>query len=184
VNSTDTTYPAATLLQTYTPKPTITTLPSSTPFLTDTPTQTPPPTNTSTPITPTRTRTPIKPRTPTPINTDIPATHAPRATNTPVPPSPTIPPPTHTQPPPALLSCSIDPSSVPAGINTQLTFRAQFSAPGYDFRVTFRSTFPGQTDCSGSAECTGMSGLLPSSTKVDVTFSSSVGDCTASYSSP
>jgi hypothetical protein len=191
-DSINTPFPTATLSPTYTPKPTLTLLPSSTPFLTDTPSPTSPPTDTATPLVPTRTRTPVRTRIPTPTSVNIPNTKVPTLTSTSAPPSATIPPPTNTQPPPPTIqSCSINPSSVPAGINTQLTFSAQFSAPGYSFEALIQAGWPGQKGCSatdnngdGTAECNGTSGLVPSSTKVDVVFRSSLGDCVASFSTP
>jgi hypothetical protein len=79
---------------------------------------------------------------------------------------------------------------VPAGFNVTIAFIVHFSAPGYGFTALNPEGFPGQTGCSGTdsnsdgtADCNGSSGLLPSSTKIDVTIKSSVGDCTVSYSS-
>ena len=179
---TDTPYFTPTLLPTYTPKPSSTAFPTQSPSATFT--ELPSLTPTVIPPTVTLTRTPRPTRTPT--NTHIPATEAPPATATnPPPPPPTEP------PPPVLSSCEISPSTVPAGSNTPITFIAHFSAPGYGFNAEIQGNFPGQSACGatdtngdGTAECNGSSGLLPSSTKVDVKFSSPIGDCTASYSSP
>ena len=178
---TDTPYYTPTLLPTYTPRPSSTPLPTQSPTATFT--ELPSLTPTAIPPTVTLTRTPRPTRTPT--STHIPATEAPPATPTnPPPPPPTEP------PPPVISSCEISPSTVPAVSNTPITFIAHFSAPGYGFNAEIQGNFPGQSACGGTdtngdgtAECNGSSGLLPSSTKVDVKFSSPIGDCTASYSS-
>jgi hypothetical protein len=92
-------------------------------------------------------------------------------------------------PPVVLISCIIDPSTVPVGTNVTITFIAHFSAPGYGFQAVVDSNY-GQSGCSGTdvdgdgmAYCDGSSGVLPVSATVNVTFTSSVGDCVASYSS-
>ena len=174
-----------TLLPTYTPKPSSTLLPTQTPLPTFTQTASLTPTEILPTVTPTRTPAPTRP-TRTPTNTPFPATEVPPPTKTnPPPPPPTEP------PPPVLSSCEISPSTVPAGSNTPITFIAHFSAPGYGFSAEIQGSFPGQSACGGTdtnrdgtAECNGSSGLLPSSTKVDVKFSSPIGNCTASYSAP
>ena len=184
---TDTRTPTVTLFPTYTPRPTDTQIPSNTPDLTKTMIAGFTPTETQTPVPATPTRLPTNTRTPkTPTDTHVPSTEIPPSTWTP------RPSPTATEPPPVVIeSCSIDPSNVPAGFNVTLTLSAQFSAPGYGFDALMEGGYPEQTGCSGTdtngdgiATCNGNSGLLPSSTKVNVTFRSSVGDCTASYSSP
>ena len=175
-----------TLLPTYTPKPSSTLLPTQTPSATYTQMASLTPTETLPSYTPTRTPAPTRP-TRTPTNTPFPATEVPPPTKTNPPPPPTV-----IEPPPVVIdSCSIDPSTVPAGFNVTLTFSAHFSAPGYGFDALMEGGYPGQTGCSGTdtngdgtATCNGNSGLLPGSTKVNVTFRSSVGDCTASYSAP
>jgi hypothetical protein len=187
--ATDTPVPTVTPLPTYTPIPTYTPSPSLTPSLTYTQIATFIPTETQTPVPPTRTRAPTRSPTSVPV---IP-------TNPPIP--PTVPPPTSTQPRPptatqpppiVIASCEINPSTVPAGNNVTISFIVHFSsgAPGYGFSVVFSPEFPGQSGCSGNddngdsiASCDGSSGLLPSSTSVDVTFISSVGNCVASYRS-
>jgi len=193
-SSTSTQVSSATPIPTYTPIPTNTPPPSITPSLTYTQIPTLPPTDTQTPFVPTRTRTPRNTSTSVPTNTAIPPTQ---------PPPPTVQPPTATQPPPptatepppiVIASCEISPSAVQAGFDTPITFIVHFSsnAPGYGFQAVIDpKNFPGQSDCSGSdddgdgvAYCNGSSGMLPASTRVDVTFISSVGNCNASYSSP
>ena len=193
-SSTSTQVPTTTTMPTYTPNPTITPSPSYTPSLTYTQIPTLAPTDTQTPFIPTKTRTPRNTPTSVPTDTAIPPTQ---------PPPPTVPPPTTTQPPPptatepppiVIASCEINPSTVPAGYDTPLTFIVHFStnAPGYGFDAVIdpNNYYPGQFGCSASvvdgdsvASCTGSSGLLPGSTRVDVTFISSVGNCTASYGS-
>ena len=207
--STNTQLPSVTTLPKSTPKPTFTLSPSRTPSPTHTPTASLTSTGTNTPFVPTRT--PIPSRTPTstairPTSPPIQPTLTPPPTATEVPPTATeVPPtatevlptatelpPTATEPPPVVLeSCEIDPSTVQAGVPEAITFIAQFSAPGYGFSASFLSEHPGQQDCSGTdndgdgiASCNGMSGLIPSSTTVDVLFSSAVGDCVASFSTP
>ena len=182
----DTQTPTVSLLPTYTPKPTDTQTPTNTPDLTETLIAGFTPTETQTPVPATPTRLPTNTRTPkTPTDTHIPSTEIPPSTWTPQPP-------TATQPPPIVLeSCAVDPNSIQAGINTALTFTANFSGPGYGFSATIQADYPGHSDCSGTdnngdgtASCSGSSGLVPGSTKVDVSFSSPVGNCTASYSTP
>lgn len=180
---TNTASPTITMLPTYTPKPTQTTRPSFTPSptLTQTMTPTPTPTNTLTPTLRWYTSTPSGTPTSVPFippDTQVPPTEPP--------------PPPATLPPPAVLeSCEVDPSSVQPGYAVILTFIAHFSAPGYSFDAEINGDYPGAGGCSGvddngdgTASCDGSSGMLPSSTTVDVTFSSSVGDCVASYGSP
>ena len=209
LSSTSTQLPTITPLPTSTPKPTFTLSPSRTPSPTHTPTASLTSTGTNTPLVPTRT--PIPSRTPTsttirptsppvqptltppPTATEVPptATEVP-PTATEIPPTATELPPTATEPPPVVLeSCEIDPSTVQAGVPEAITFIAQFSAPGYGFSASFLSQHSGQQDCSGTddngdgiASCNGISGLIPSSTTVDVLFSSAVGDCVASFSTP
>lgn len=182
---TNTAVPTITPLPTYTPKPTLS--PTRTPTQTSTATETVTPTPTETPteyIPPTRTRTP----TPTeeeeqPTNTPKPTTQAPVPSDTVAPPPP--------PPPPIVLeSCDVSPSTVQPVSAEKLTFSAKFSGPGYGFDTSFSSSYPLQSGCSasadgnGNASCDGFSGLLPSATSVDVTFSSPVGNCTASYGTP
>ena len=193
--STSTQNPTPTLVPTYTPNPTITPQLSHTPYLTYTPIATLTPTETQTPFIPTPTQT--RTRTPTavpynPTNTRIPPTHPPQPTATQLPPTATKLPPTATEPPPVIIeSCEIDPSTVPAGYNVTITFIVHFSSPGYGFEAVLHPEYPGGSGCSGIddngdgiASCDGWSGLLPSSTTINVTFSSPVGDCVASYGSP
>jgi hypothetical protein len=174
---TSTPFQTPTLLPTYTPKPTLTLIPSRTPLPTDTPTASFTPTEMPS-STSTRTRVPTRP----PTDTSAPSVVAP-STPTPQPPPPTAPPPV------VLQSCSIDPSTVPIGTNVTITFIAQFSAPGYGFQAVVDSNY-GQSGCSGTdsdgdgtAYCDGSSGVLPAGATVNVTFTSSVGDCVAGYSS-
>jgi hypothetical protein len=174
---TSTPFHTPTLLPTYTPKPTLTLTPSRTPLPTDTPTET----STSTP-TNTSTRTPLPTRlTNTPTNTHVPATEAIGATATSAPPPP---------PPIVVDSCGIDPSIVPPQ-STQITFIVHFSSstPGYGFSTEFdpnlnQTGCTGTDDGSGLAYCVGSSGDLQQGTTVTVIFHTTVGDCTASYSSP
>jgi hypothetical protein len=175
-SATNTPFFTPTLLPTYTPKPTSTPIPSHTPLPTDTPTASVTPTETPTP---TRTRIPPRP----PTDTSPPPIIAP--------PTPTQPPPATQPPPVVIVSCGIDPSTVPVGNSVTITFIVNFSAPGYGFDTSFDSGYPGQSGCSGTdgdgdgrAFCDGSSGVLTGSTTVNVTFKSSVGDCIASYSSP
>lgn len=181
-SSTSTQYPTATLLPTYTPNPTITPRPSYTPSLTYTQLATLAPTDTQTPFVPTQTRTPRN----TPTSIPVEPTNAPKPPTQP-------PPPTATEPPPVVLeSCEINPSTVQAGFDVTITFIAHFSSPGYGFNSElYPNNFPGQRNCSGNdddgdgvAWCDGSSGLLPDSTTVEVTFITSVGNCTTSYRSP
>lgn len=180
---TNTASPTITMLPTYTPIPTQTTRPSFTPSptLTQTATPTPTPTNTLTPTLRWYTSTPS--RTPTSVPS-IP-------TYTQSPPTEPPPPPATLPPPVVLETCEVDPSSVQPGYAVILTFIAHFSAPGYSFDAEINGDYPGAGGCSGvddngdgTASCDGSSGMLPSSITVDVTFSSSVGDCVASYGSP
>ncbi len=192
--------PTASQLPTYTPKPTGTARPTNTPIVTNTqaatwtPTTTETPTETEVPYyspTPTKTRTPTqRSATKTPTWTQPPAI-TPTDTDTPQP-SPTNTPVTPTEPPPELQSCSVNPSTVPIGAPTSLTFSAKFSAPGYSLTVTnFDPGYPGQSGCSGSddngdgtASCQGSSGLIPNSTIINVTISTPLGNCSVSYRTP
>ncbi len=186
--TTETQTPTVTLFPTYTPRPSATQVSSKTPNLTETLAAAFTPTGTQTPLPPTPTRTPTRTRTPvTPTDTHIPQTEAPPATITP------RPAPTNTQPPPIVLkSCQVDPNTIVAGSPTDLTFIAHFSGPGYGFSATIQAAYPGQgSNCSGTADGNGnascgpvSSGLVPGSTRVDVVFSSEVGNCSASYSTP
>jgi hypothetical protein len=186
--ATPTQSPTVTLLPTYTPKPTITPRPSHTPNLTYTQITTLIPTFTQTPSQ-SPSRTPTEPR-PTSTEPPPPSTRPPPTATEP-PPTATEPPPTATEPPPIVIeSCAIDPPSVPAGFNVTITFIVHFSAPGYGFEALNPHDYPGQNGCSGIddngdgiATCDGSSGQLPESTKINVTLRSSVGDCSASYSS-
>ena len=164
-------------LPTYTPRPTLTPRPSFTPYTTSTQIAA---------LSPTATQKShiTKP------------TLAARMTSTahpyqsPVPPQ--APPPTE-PPPVVLVSCEIDPFTVPVGNTVTITFIAHFSSnsTGYGFTATgFNPQLPGQSGCDGVdtdgdglAFCDGSSGILPDATTVSVTLSSSVGDCIASYSS-
>lgn len=175
--STNTQYRTVTPMPTYTSIPTNTPHPTRTAHFTDTLTATSTPTESQTPF-PTRTRT----RVPSP--TSVPNTPV----DTPIP--PTIPPPTATQQPPVvILSCEVNPSTVPININVPISFIVHFSSPGYGFDTVFDSSYPGQSGCSGSdngsgiASCDGSSGEIPAGTTASVTLRSSVGDCSISYSS-
>ncbi len=178
--ATDTPSPTVTELPTYTPKPSNTPRPTRTPYLSPTPTASLTPTETETPL-PTDTEIPYRSPTPTEVPTREP-TEPP--TDTPVPPPP---PP----PPPSIDSCDVNPSSVDAGSPVAINFVVKFSAPGYQITgVNFIDSYPGQNGCSsspaggdGRASCEGSSGMLPSSTTVRVTISTSLGDCSASYGS-
>jgi hypothetical protein len=170
--------PTMTTLPTYTPKPTYTLPATYTPFPTSTKKPTLTPSITPTPL-PTQTRTPTsKPFIPT--ETKVPPTEKPA-------PTPTFPEPV------VLESCDIDPSAVPININTGIRLIVHFSghSAGYGFDTALDPDgFAGQSGCSGvdndgdgRAYCSGSSGELPESTTVYVTFSSSAGECVASYSS-
>jgi hypothetical protein len=170
--------PTMTTLPTYTPKPTYTLPATYTPFPTSTKKPTLTPSITPTPL-PTQTRTPTaKPFIPT--DTKVPPTEKPA-------PTPTFPEPV------VLESCDIDPSAVPININTGIRLIVHFSghSAGYGFDTTLDPDgFAGQSGCSGvdndgdgRAYCSGSSGELPESTTVYVTFSSSAGECVASYRS-
>jgi hypothetical protein len=176
--STNTPFLTVTPLPTYTPNPTFTPHPSHTPYLTYTQIVT---------LTPAETKKPflLKP------------TLAPRVSPTIVPTytsiPPNKPPPTATEPAPVVVeSCEIDPFTVPVGYNVTITYIVHFSShtPGYGFEAKIDPLYPGQSGCigidndgDGLAYCDGSSGMLPDSTTVNVTLSSSVGDCVASYSS-
>jgi hypothetical protein len=139
------------------------------------------PTKTQKLIIPTRTSTQV------PSPTTIPF----YPTNTPTPTQ--LPTPTATESEPVVIeSCAIDPFTVPVGYNVQITLLVHFSSniPGYGFNSTFDPNYPQQSGCDGTdddgdgvAFCLGSSGILPDSTTVHVTFSTSVGNCVASYSS-
>jgi hypothetical protein len=181
---TDTPIPTATLLPTYTPLPTDTPIPTFTPSLTSTEIPSSTPTDTQTPFIPTNTPRPTYTRTYTPV----PPTPKP----TTVPPTPTNSPPTNTQPPPPTIkSCGVNPSSINWGEPTTLTFRVEFSAPGYGINgISFQKSFPGQAGCSvggggdTTVSCQGNSGMVSPATKVDVTIQTPLGDCATSYSTP
>jgi len=172
---TNTPEPTVTPKPSVTPSPTYTQSPTFTPTDTEVPTGTPTLTPTEVYVPPTRTRTPTRTE-PEPTDTEIPQ---PTATDTPPPP-----------PPPVLEWCAVNPYSVPAGQPVSLTFSVKFSETGYGFSASLSFDYPlasacdGNADANGLAECTGSSGMLPSSTTVDVTFSTPLGNCTASYSSP
>jgi hypothetical protein len=178
--STNTPNPTITQLPTYTPLPTNTPIPTLTPSSTFTQIPSSTPTETQTPFIPTNTRRPTLPPTSTP----------PPPTSTPKPPT-APPPPTNTQPPPVVIeSCSVDPSTIPAGNNVTITFSVRFSASGYGFTAVNPHEYPGQGGCSGNdddgdgvASCDGSSGLLPSSTTANILITTSVGDCSVSYRS-
>jgi hypothetical protein len=176
----DTPIPTITPLPTYTTLPTETASPSFTPSLTFTELPSSTPTDTETPI-PTNTPRPTFTRTYTPIP----------PSKTPNPPTSTNPPPpTNTQPPPVTIeSCSVNPSTIDTPENKSITFIVYFSAPGYGFTAINTNEWPGQAGCSGTAgsngvaTCNGSSGLLPSSTVVNVTITTSIGNCSVSYRS-
>jgi hypothetical protein len=177
-SSSNTPTPTVTPLPTYTTQPSETPTPSFTPSLTYTEIPSSTPTDTETPV-PTNTPRPTFTRTYTPVP----------PSNTPIPPTPTNPPPpTNTQPPPVVIeSCSVSPSSIPAGQSQTLTFSVRFSAPGYSMTV-IHNGFPGNGDCSGTddngdgvASCDAASGLIPSNTIASNTITTSVGNCTVEY---
>ncbi len=186
ISFTDTPIPTATELPTYTPRPTQTTRPSSTPLPTDTPiptwtpTETPVPTDTYAPP-------PTRAPTDTTAPTQVPPTKPPAtATNTPRPPTPTTPPPS-----PEIVSCGVNPSSVPSGSLTSLTFSVQFNVTGLGMNVSgFNPSWPGQAGCSADAggstgvSCGGNSGALPPGTSVTVTIQTPIGSCQVGYSTP
>jgi hypothetical protein len=172
--------PTVTPLPTYTIQPTETPIPTFTPSLTYTELPSATPTDTETPI-PTNTPRPTFTRTYTPLP----------PSNTPKPPTSTnAPPPTNTQPPPVTIkSCSVDPSTIDTPENKPITFVVYFSAPGYGFTEETKNDPPGQKGCSGTAgingvaSCNGQSGLLYSGQVVNITITTSVGNCTVSYHS-
>jgi hypothetical protein len=180
---TDTPFLTATLLPTYTPHPTITPRPSFTPIQTNTQIGTSTSTETQKTLV-------VKPTLAPKMS---PTSGVVTPPDTPIPPT-VKPPPTATVPPPVtVVSCEISPSTVPAGLNTTITFIMHFSTniPGYGFEAAVDPKYPGQTGCvannsdsTGTAFCDGSSGMLPDLTTVAVTLRSSVGDCVASYSSP
>jgi hypothetical protein len=174
--STDTQIPTMTTLPTYTPKPSYTLFATYTPLPTSTKKPILTPTETQTPI-PTRTRVPTSPPV-IPTETRVPPTEKP-------PPPPTVPEPV------VIESCDVSPSIIPVNTNVNLRFIVHFSTniPGYGFDTSLDPEYPEQSGCSGVdgngdgvAYCSGSSGTLPESASVDVTFSSSVGECAASYS--
>ena len=184
--------PTITPLPTYTAQPSRTPRPSSTPYMSATPLPTFTPTETETPI-PTDTAIPY--RSPTPTRTHTATPKPPQPTATSVPPTntqPPPPPPTNTQPPPpSIESCSVNPSTVPAGEPTSLTFTVQFSEAGHSMNVaSFNPGLPGQQRCSanaggdGKASCNGNSGILPYSQEVAVSINTDIGSCTVKYHSP
>lgn len=182
--STNTQYPTITPLPTSTSIPTYTPHPTQTVHFTYTQTSTLKPTETQTPFpTLTQRRIPSSTSVPnTPINTAIPPTIPP--------PTSTVSPPTATQPPPVVIvSCEVNPNTVPININVPISFIVHFSSPGYGFDTVIDSPYPGQSGCSGSdngsgiASCDGSSGEIPSGTTATVTLRSSVGDCSVSYNS-
>ena len=179
--STGTQVPTATDLPTSTPTPTATPTVTSSPTYTASPTFTP--TETQLPTdTPTLSPTPIPRRTRTPTPTEEPTEEPPPPTQPP--PPPTQPPP----PPPELVGCDVSPSTVPAGVPTELTFTVQFTVGGYAFDVSLNPGRPDSSGCSGTADsngtgmCTGNSGLIESGGSVEVICSSSVGSRSASVS--
>jgi hypothetical protein len=186
---TDTPMPTVTLLPTYTLQPTETPIPTFTPSMTYTEIPSSTPTDTPIPFIPTHTPRPTNTRASTPVpptSTPKPTAVPPTATATNLPPTNTLP------PPPTIKSCGVDPSSINWGEPTTLTFRVEFSAPGYGINgINFQSSFPGQGGCSdantdgdSTASCQGNSGMLTPATRVDVTIQTSLGDCSTSYSTP
>ena len=176
-NPTDTMQPEPTLRPSFTPLPTRT--PFVLPSLTLANTQTTQPTipvlmpSTASPI-------PIQStKAPAPQTTQEQPTARPTRQNTP------------TRPPETTVSCGVSPSVVPGASNVTITFYANFSPPidGSGFSVDqFDQYYPGQRGCSGSdgdgdgyASCEGRSGAIPYRRTVRVTFSTSVGDCTATF---
>jgi hypothetical protein len=169
---TDTPMPTVTPLSTYTPLPTDTPHPALSPSMTYTIIPSSTATERPTPLFPKNTLPPWLPPT---------STLAP-STSTPKPPI---------VPPVVIESCEVNPSTVPPNINSRITFIVHFSAPGYGFTAENDSPYSGQSGCSGIddngdgiAYCDGSSGELPESTIVNVTITSSVGNCTARYQSP
>jgi hypothetical protein len=196
--------PTMTQLPTYTPVPTRTPRPSRTPLFTltgaptGTPTETFTPTGTETEyIPPTQTasstptlKNPTKTRTPTPA-TIISPSKTPTPTLEPSPTNTREPTPTFTEVPPRVVSCSVNPSTVPPGVPTILTFKVKFSAPGYSITgMDFSPNPPGSQGCTatdddgdGVASCSGSSGLLSSGDQINVTIQTSLGDCSVSFGS-
>ena len=82
---------------------------------------------------------------------------------------------------------------MPININTTIRLIVHFSgnSAGYGFDTAMDpGDYAGQSGCSGvdtdgdgRAYCNGLSGELPEFATVNVTFSSSVGECVASYGS-
>ncbi len=188
---TDTATPTATpsftitMLPTYTPKPTNTPKPTKTPTPTNTSTFTPTPTSTETETPTEEPYTP--PPTKTPTRTQVPPTRQPPTA------APTEPPPPSDTPVPpvAFESCSVNPSTIDPGYVVILKFTGKFSSPGYGFSTSLNPQWPGASACGatddngdGTASCDASSGMLPSSSTVTVVFSSSVGNCSASYHTP
>jgi hypothetical protein len=188
--------PVVTPSATVTPLPTYTIMPTDTPEPTSTasliPTETPSPTPTET-ETPIPSDTPIPYRSPTPTKTRTPTQKPPKPTDTSAPTNTAtpIPPPTNTQPPPPTISsCSVNPSTVDAGVQTNLIFTVKFSAPGYGMSVSSFSpgNLPGQQGCSdgntdgdSTASCSGQSGYVPPETQVTVEIQTPLGNCSTSY---
>jgi len=194
ITSTSSTTPTQLILatptvdSTNTPSVTMTDLPT----YTTVPTNTQRPTSTDTPsptLTATETETPTPTFTSTRRNTPVPTTEEPTSTRKPPPPRPT-----DTEVVIEIDSCQVDPSTISAGQDTQLTFTVRFSAggPGYGFTVQdFNPDYSGQRGCDatddngdGVASCDGSSGQLPDATKVKVTLSTSLGNCSVSYKTP
>ena len=198
--------PTFTPFPTYTPYLIFTRVP--TPKVSETPrpipptmTQTPIPSSTFIPDIPTSTSTSIlETKRPTSSATSLPSATvpfipSPTATETQRPTATKAPQPTATNAISVVVdSCSIDPSKVPVDNSVSITFMIKFSPPtaGMDFNISIGSqyTYPEQSGCSGVdsdgdglAYCDGLSGKLPASTTVYVTFKTSVGNCVASYSS-
>jgi hypothetical protein len=183
---TDSPYPLPTQTHTttpypsYTPNPTYTSAPSYTPYPTFTQLASQIPTGTEIPSVPTNTQPPFSSPTPIPES----------PTDTPKP--PTVPPiPTYTERELiTILSCEVEPFTVPSVENVLITYFVRFSSqtPGYSFQTLIENPYIGQRGClgvdsdgDGVAYCDGSSGLLPGSVTVYVTLRTSVGDCVASY---
>lgn len=171
------TQPTATWLPTYTHIPTFTPRPSITSY-------------------PTYTQTLASLATETHAAIFLKATLAPRMSPTPRPVQPTSPPggapppppPPPTVPPIALVSCEVNPSTVPLNQNITITIIGHFSTniPGYGFSASVDSPGSGcsgtDSDGDGIAYCDGSSGASSTPLTVNVTLSSSVGSCGTSYS--
>jgi hypothetical protein len=182
IDFTDTPAPTITELPTYTSRPTSTLFPSPTlqPTYTEIPSETP----TETPL-PTFTDTPRRTPTPTTKPTQPP-------TQPPKPPTPTKtqPPPPTNPPPPEIVSCSVNPSSVPSNQDTSLTFAVHFSTTGYSMNVSkFVPSPPGAKGCSASADgttarCTGSSGFVQPGQSINVEIQTPLGSCSVGYGAP